>query len=425
MLIPYWTDAEIKHWPIATVVLIVINILAFPIQMSLPDIEVSVSSDQYEEGSDELSIDDLVDRLQNRNADPDEIDVVVIPGWVPYALSHGEGLHPIQWLTSFFMHAGIGHLLGNMLFLWIFGLVVEARVGGLVFAGLYMFMGIFQNIVEQVIFLLVPAMPSLGASSAIYAVMMIAMLWSPQENIKAIIFVFYRPFFFDVPVAMWAVFYFLIDFGSALFSGFGMGTGLLHIMGGVVGVVVGAVFLVIQWVDCDGNDILSMTYQLFGKQRKLKPKQLTKHELKEKQQLISQREQRIETLRKSIAMHLGVNNVGASIEQMKQLRRVDPNASWEEPQLAKLISHFAAEKNWDSVIEYSNRYLVLYEKQSAAIRINLAKIYLFENALPRKSLKTLSPIQVENLPPAHVEIYNKLVAEAKRQIAAGTLEFGD
>ena len=37
-----------------------------------------------------------------------------------WALSHGDGLHPLQWITSNFLHAGWEHLLGNLVFLWAF-----------------------------------------------------------------------------------------------------------------------------------------------------------------------------------------------------------------------------------------------------------------------------------------------------------------
>jgi membrane associated rhomboid family serine protease len=45
-------------------------------------------------------------------------------------LRFGDGVHPTEWLTAAFMHADIFHLVGNMLFLWPFGLVVEARLAG-------------------------------------------------------------------------------------------------------------------------------------------------------------------------------------------------------------------------------------------------------------------------------------------------------
>ena len=39
----------------------------------------------------------------------------------PWVLSYGTGLHPLQWITSAFLHDGLLHLIGNMIFLWAFG----------------------------------------------------------------------------------------------------------------------------------------------------------------------------------------------------------------------------------------------------------------------------------------------------------------
>ena len=50
----------------------------------------------------------------------------------------GDGIHPLQWLTNIFLHAGFFHLVGNMIFLWTFGFVVEGKLGWLPFTALYL-----------------------------------------------------------------------------------------------------------------------------------------------------------------------------------------------------------------------------------------------------------------------------------------------
>lgn len=109
MLIPYNTDAPIYHWPAGTVGLIAANVLSLG---------------------------------------------AIGTGWWPdpgdYALSYGRGIHPLQWLTSFFLHAGVLHLVGNMVFLWSFGLVVEGKLGWQKFVPLYLGLGVLQSALEQV-----------------------------------------------------------------------------------------------------------------------------------------------------------------------------------------------------------------------------------------------------------------------------------
>ena len=85
--LPYNTDAPIYHFPLVTITMIVINVAAFVLTVMYPEAAIA------------------------------------------YCLDHGNGLHPIQWITSSFMHAGIIHLVGNMLALWTFGLIVEGKIG--------------------------------------------------------------------------------------------------------------------------------------------------------------------------------------------------------------------------------------------------------------------------------------------------------
>ncbi len=59
-----------------------------------------------------------------------------------WGLTHGEGLHPVQWVTNNFLHGRIFHLVGNMIFLWGFGLVVEGKLGWWRFLLVYMGIGI-------------------------------------------------------------------------------------------------------------------------------------------------------------------------------------------------------------------------------------------------------------------------------------------
>jgi membrane associated rhomboid family serine protease len=49
---------------------------------------------------------------------------------------------PLDWLTHMFLHGGLGHLLGNMLFLWLVGYVLETGVGHIRFAGIYLIGGL-------------------------------------------------------------------------------------------------------------------------------------------------------------------------------------------------------------------------------------------------------------------------------------------
>ena len=85
-------------------------------------------------------------------------------------------------LTSVFLHAGMEHLLGNMLFLWVFGNNVEDRLGHLAYLALYLVGGV----VAALGFVLAnqhSVVPGIGASGAIAAVMGAYLVFRPRGKI--------------------------------------------------------------------------------------------------------------------------------------------------------------------------------------------------------------------------------------------------
>lgn len=85
--------------------------------------------------------------------------------------------HPTLWglLGSMFLHGGFMHLLGNMLFLWVFGRALEDTLGPSIYVGAYMLCGIAATLMYHVMMMgFTPAsasLPSLGASGAIAGVL--------------------------------------------------------------------------------------------------------------------------------------------------------------------------------------------------------------------------------------------------------------
>jgi membrane associated rhomboid family serine protease len=89
-------------------------------------------------------------------------------GVVPAQIVQGQ--HLISLLTSMFLHAGWAHILGNMVFLAVFGDNVEAVLGKLGYLFFYLVGGLAASAV-QILFSLGSQVPSLGASGAVAAVM--------------------------------------------------------------------------------------------------------------------------------------------------------------------------------------------------------------------------------------------------------------
>jgi membrane associated rhomboid family serine protease len=91
----------------------------------------------------------------------------------------------VTLLTSMFMHAGWLHLLGNMLYLWIFGDNVEDRLGHGMFAVFYVLSGLGATF-AQLAFSLDSSIPNLGASGAIAGVLGAYILMFPQGRVRVL-----------------------------------------------------------------------------------------------------------------------------------------------------------------------------------------------------------------------------------------------
>jgi membrane associated rhomboid family serine protease len=117
----------------------------------------------------------------------------------------------IALFSSMFLHAGLLHVAGNMLYLWIFGNNVEARLGPLQFLFWYLVTGVAAVALHAVINLHSPA-PLVGASGAISGVLGFYLVWFPHNVVRVWVFLF--PFYIGVVRigALWLLgIYVLVD----------------------------------------------------------------------------------------------------------------------------------------------------------------------------------------------------------------------
>jgi membrane associated rhomboid family serine protease len=153
------------------------------------------------------------------------------------------GPDPI-WLTLFssmFMHGGLLHLGGNMLFLWIFGDNVEHRIGHLLYLGFYLVAGLIASFAQ----ILVDAdsiIPTLGASGAISGVLGAYLVMFPTNRVWVFLLRFLVPVPALVAIGMWAVLQFISGFGSLGGEQAGGVAYMAHIGGFIAGVVAGLLF---------------------------------------------------------------------------------------------------------------------------------------------------------------------------------------
>ena len=140
----------------------------------------------------------------------------------------GTGLRPILTLvTSMFVHGGVLHVAGNMLYLFILGAGVEWRLGSLRFLGFYLAAGIAAG-VATISIAPQSEIPVIGASGAIAGVLGAYFIFYPRGRITTILPVFIFIQVIEVP----AVIYLLLWFAVQLYAG---------LMGGSQGAIAGGV----------------------------------------------------------------------------------------------------------------------------------------------------------------------------------------
>jgi membrane associated rhomboid family serine protease len=167
-------------------------------------------------------------------------------GVIPSDIIQGENLWTL--LTSMFMHADIMHLLGNMIYLWVFGDNIEDAMGHTKYVVFYLLGGLtasFAHIAS--LFAALPslaygvgfAIPSVGASGAISAVLGAYMLLYPRARIRTLILYFFIQII-TVPALYYLGFWFLYQLMMGFFSLTLLSSGVAfwaHIGGFVAGLV--------------------------------------------------------------------------------------------------------------------------------------------------------------------------------------------
>ncbi len=194
-MIPIKDDNPTHHFPITTILLILINIGVYIYQVTHgPEFQT------------------FIYRL----------------GVIPWEITHFHEAPniPLQYwstmpniftlLTSMFVHGGIFHLLGNMLYLWIFGDNVEALTGHLRFLGFYLSCGLAATF-TQIIIAPNSLIPMVGASGAISGVLGAYLIYFPRAKVHILVFFF----FFIRIVRVSALFVLGLWFFIQVFNGLG------------------------------------------------------------------------------------------------------------------------------------------------------------------------------------------------------------
>ena len=231
-MFPLKDNIPTVRFPLVTVILIVLNVAAFGYQLTLPTDEAS-SAELAQAGvseRDQLSID--YGAIPYRITHPGEecgvagrgrtAEVVCEGTEEAAALPGGEvpgNLDQAPWwltlITSMFMHGGLLHLGGNMLFLWVFGNNIEDSMGRGRFVGFYLLAGI-AAVYTQALLDPSSAVPTIGASGAVAGVLGGYILLHPKARVLTFVLIIFFFTFIEIPAMVLLAIWFALQFIPAI-----------------------------------------------------------------------------------------------------------------------------------------------------------------------------------------------------------------
>jgi membrane associated rhomboid family serine protease len=398
MIIPWGTDAPIYHRPVATVALIGVNILSF---LFFP-----------------------------------------VAAHEEWALRLGGGVHPLQWITSHFMHLGFLHLLGNMLFLWAFGIIVEGKLGWWAFTLVYLLLGAAEGAVLQL--LVHPAKPALmvGASGVVYGLLAVCLVWAPKNDLQMIVLFRFWPMEFEFPILGVAGLYIGIEVLEATVRGFALSSALGHVTGAACGFVLAVVMLKLKLVDCEGWDLFAV---LEGRQgepksrarrpqyasrrvsaefaRSLQPK--TRRKSKGAGKAVKSIEDASGEALRTMRLHLELGETEAALAVYHQSTRAI--AGWQPPDRdwVDLIQAVLAEDAWNDAALLMRDYVKRALDPSPRVKLKLAQVLIQKLNRPLQGLKVLDQLPPDALPESLQATRIQLAHQAEQMREDGELELQD
>jgi membrane associated rhomboid family serine protease len=191
-MIPISDANPARRFPIINLTLIALNVIVFLFELTLPT----------------RALDRLIATWG------------VMPSNIYLALAHPLAAPPSLWLTLItaqFLHGGWAHIIGNMLFLWVFGDNIEDVLGHVSYLIFYLLAGIAAAFVQ--IFVMGPSrIPTIGASGAIAGVLGAYLILYPTARIGIVVPIFFFLTTIELPallvIGWWFIQQFFYGLGS-------------------------------------------------------------------------------------------------------------------------------------------------------------------------------------------------------------------
>lgn len=355
VVIPIRTESEIRRTPLANYVLLGANVFIF---LLFEGLLASKSMEQFK---------------------------------TQHLAFHSDEPALLQFFTYQFVHADIMHLLGNMVFLWVFGNSVNSKMGNVPYILFYLAGGVFA---AWGFALATPQASHLvGASGAIAAVTTAYLVLYPRSHVTVLVWVFIFIHFFELP-AMILIGLKIIVWDNIIAPGFGSHGAVAHgahLAGYLFGFVTALSMLLLRALPRDQFDILAVwkrwnqrrefasvmrdpraaaraRYGSVAREKPLDPQQQTKDE---------RRFDEISDLRSRIGKNLDGSDVAAAAELYDQLTTIDPQLSLSENHQLQVAREFYGSERFAQAAAAFERYVDCYAHSTEAsnVRLLLGIIY--------------------------------------------------
>lgn len=244
MFTPYQVDVPFDHRPVMNWIVFAAVILAFILQMSKQPQANRVIREEYNKRVAEGEHRVQAMKKARESALENTVYRFALKGW------RLQGLLGHMWL-----HGGLFHLIGNLIFLWLFGNAVCSKIGNLFYLPAYLLLGIIAGISH----ILFSSGIAIGASGAINGIVGMYLVFFPENTISCFFILLYYPYRFSVSGYWIILLWFAFDILGAVTGGQQIAY-FAHIGGFSAGFGLAILMLKKKWVEMerDEKSILDM-----------------------------------------------------------------------------------------------------------------------------------------------------------------------
>jgi membrane associated rhomboid family serine protease len=222
MLLPYNVDVPMQRMPVANWALIACTCLVSFIVFLKPDESINLPPINLPPDADFNELIVQLDKLEKER--------------IPALALQPQHFSILQLFTHVLVHADLLHLAGNMLFLFVFGNAVNAKLGHGTYLLIYFLLGAVSGIAWLIFG---NGMPAVGASGAISGITGIFLVFFPRNDVRVYFFWNFSWESFSLSALWLVLFYMLWDLIGTLFLGQGGIAYVAHLAGECIGLALG------------------------------------------------------------------------------------------------------------------------------------------------------------------------------------------